>query len=129
MDRTKPVTLQQTPSSKIQESKIQTVFPFETVLGPDVNLNELKSEIKSGSIPKRHSSSKKRQQRIERRIAKGKPFKRGPPPGEQEPKNVQTRLGEDIQIIHKSQTEFTLKGMLFIPKRSKQVRNAMTRSC
>ena len=117
MDRTKPVTLQQTPSSKIQESKIQTVFPFETVLEPDVNLNELKSEIKSGSIPKRHSSSKKRQQRIERRIAKGKPFKRGPPSGEQEPKNVQTRLGEDIQIIHKSQTEFTLKGMLFIPKR------------
>ena len=115
LDRAKPVILQQTPSSKIQEPKIQTTIPLETVLEPDVNLNEIKkSEIKSENIPKRHSSSKKRQQRIERRIAKGKPFKRGPPPGEQVPKNVLTRLGENIQIIHKSKTEFTLKGKLFI---------------
>lgn len=111
VDRTKPVTLQETPSNKIQEPKIQTVIPSETLSEPDVNLNEIKSGIKKDeNIPKRHSSSKKRQQRIERRIAKGKPFQRGPPPGEQEPKNVETRLGENIQIIHKSKTEFTLKG-------------------
>ena len=118
MDRTKPVTLQQTPSNKIQEPKIQKeIIPSETLSEPDVNRNEIKSEIKNEeNIPKRHSSSKKRQQRIERRIAKGKPFKRGPPPGEQEPKNVQTRLGENIQIIHKSKTEFILKGVFFTEK-------------
>ena len=111
VDRAKPVNLQETPSNKIQEPKIQTIIPSETLSEPDVNLNEIKSGIKKDeNIPKRHSSSKKRQQRIERRIAKGKPFKRGPPPGEQEPKNVETRLGENIQIIHKSKTEFTLKG-------------------
>ena len=56
----------------------------------------VKTEPKDQNTPKRHSSTKKRQQRIERRIAKGKPFKRIEAPGETPPKPLIERLTKDI---------------------------------
>jgi len=77
----------------------------------DSSSNEKKAKVK------RHSSEKARQKRIERRIAKGKPFKRGP--HFTQPKDCLERLTENIEfeeIIKNGKPEYILKGILFIYK-------------
>ena len=71
--------------------------------------DQIKTEPKDQNTPKRHSSTKKRQQRIERRIAKGKPFKRIDAPGETLPKPLIERLTKDINYaISDDKKRFTL---------------------
>ena len=77
--------------NKIEAEQSPTEFVAE-------NDDKLKNEPKKQNTPKRHSSTKKRQQRIERRIAKGKPFKRIESPGETPPKPLIERLTKDVNF-------------------------------
>ena len=59
--------------------------------------------------PKRHCGTKKRQQRIDRRIAKGKPFKRAT--ADTPPKPLRERLGKNVKLeISNDGKQVTIRG-------------------
>jgi len=91
-------------------------------IGPDEEQSQPQVEVETPErartltptlqkTPKRHSSTKKRQQRIERRIAKGKPFSRSK--DETPPKALIDRLAKGIAIdISDDNKKITLTGRI-----------------